>query len=558
MQHSKKLLQLTIIFVAIAAVVLIVCITTVRYGKAQRHRAVLQTAVAEIDSNIGRLRFSKAKELVEELIPYARNGRESLMLLQRGFRIAKESDEFPWFDVLARESHRRFPKESKILFVAAYSSMRKGDSERTLELIRHRNSSGPLDEDFTLLQAEAALRLGDRSLLPPHDEEHLLSLFEREDPAAFAQWGRREKNRPLLVDSALLYLEEGDMEEALMIAREQIDDVDHDRFYAIVAYDAGDFEQAEQRLKRYLATRGPHSDDRLLLADIQLLSGEYEEAQQNYRMVLSDQVSDLHRLALLNYAWILRQKGKRESAVALLQHGHRQFGSDVRIGLELAKAYIDGAASAVERPKAVEILKRLAAQNPEHLELVFLLFHLDAERPDPKSYLSWLWRTFNADPVDERLCRHLLWYLLGMGDASGLKLALKTYETAGGNRDRHWFLHGLGLAEALAGNYELALAALKESLALNEDLRVLYNRAVIHLKLNDLGAAEEDLWRALDLHNMSERGNRLEGAIRSRIGEIQFLKGNRRAAIRELRYALEFDPINPHALLLLEEYDEGR
>jgi tetratricopeptide (TPR) repeat protein len=438
--------------------------------------------------------------------------------------------------------------------------MRSGDSERTLELLRRRRSSSRWDEAFSLLRAEAALRLGDRSQLPPHDEEHLLFLLERTDAAEIARWGQKEAERRLLVDASLIYLEDGHMQEALMIARDQIEDVEHDRFYATVAYDAGDFEQAEQRLKRYIAAHGGNTEIRLLLADVQLLSGGLEEAQQNYREVLSDHVSDLQAVALLNYAWILGRKGRSESAMALLQHGNRQFGSDVRIGLELAKAYvgISGSDSSEGSSQAVETLRRLTGRHPENLALAFLLFRLDTDRPDPRSYQSWLWRAFTADPTDERLCRYLMWYLLGLGDISGVRLALRTFEGAGGDRKHPGILHVRGLAEALQGNDEAALGHLNESLSIAEDLRVLYNRAVIHLNLNNLRAAEQDLWRAIDLLGMRERESRLEATIRSRIGEIQFRKGNRRAAIRELRYALEFDPTHPYALLLLEEYDERR
>ncbi len=544
---SSKLKR-TAAIVSATVIFLVLCILAIQYSAAKRRSDLFRSAIAEIDSNLLFRRYPEAQEQIGEFLPLARNKRETLRLLKRGFQIAKNMDKIRWFDTLAQESFKRFPRERDILYIASYSSIRKGNIERAVELMR-----GLRDDGLSLLQAEAALRLGDRSLLPSYGERHLLTLLDSDDPAAFEKLGRKEGDKRLLVDAALLYLSEGDFEKALMIARDQRSDTDHDAFYASVSYDAGDFEEAAGRLKRYLFSHKESPELTLFLADIQLLSGAIGEAQRNYRMLLNDQNSDLQSRALLNYAWILGSEGKRGAALTLLRHGYKRFSSDTRIGMELAKAYIDA-----DEKAAIEILRSLIERNPENLDLIFLLFHLDTDRPDPKSYRLNLWRTFTANPTDERLCRYLTWYLLGLGDDTGVQLALSTYQRAGGYQNRPWFQHTWGLAKALEGDYELALAYIDKSLGLSEDSGVLYNRAVMQIQALNLKAAENDLWHALDRSRSGSDGGRLDGVIRSRIGEIMFLRGNHRAAVRELRYALEIDPYNFRALMLLQELNRHR
>lgn len=540
------------------AILLVLCTVAIQYSAAKRKSDVFQAAIADIDSDLLFRRYPAAQEQIGELLPLARNKRETLGLLKRGFRIAKSTDSFHWFDTLAQETLGRFPKERDLLYIASYSSMRDGNIERAVELMRteERRSSAPRDDGLSLLQAEAALRLGNRSLLPAYREGHLLSLLDSDDPAALEKLGRKEGNRQLLVDAALLYLSEGDIEKALIIARDQRSDTDHDVFYASVNYDSGEFEEAAGRLKRYLVSHKESSELILFLADIQLLSGAIGQAQRNYRLVLNDQNSDLQSQALLNYAWILGSEGKRGPALSLLRHGYKRFGWDTRIGMELAKAYADA-----DETAAIKILRSLIEHNPEDLDLRLLLFRLDSgsspssatNRPDPKSYRLDLWRIFTANPTDERLCRFLTWYLIGLSDDRGAQLALSTYQRAGGDQNRPWFQHTQGLAKALGGDYKQALACIDNSLALAEDSGVLYNRAVMQIQTLNLKAAEDDLWRALDRSRFGSDKGWMEGVIRSRIGEVLLLKGNRRAAVRELRYAMELDPSNFRTLMLLEE-----
>jgi len=214
--------------------------------------------------------------------------------------------------------------------------MRYGNIEKAVKSMRteERRSSAPRDDGLSLLQAEAALRLENRSLLPAYGEGHLLSLLDSDDPTALEKLGRKEEDTRLLVDAALIYLSEGDIEKASIIACDQRSDTDHDVFYASVNHDSGEFEEAARRLKRYLDSHKESPELTLFLADLQLLSGAIEQAQRNYRKVLNDQNSDLQSQALLNYAWILGSEGKRGPALSL-KGNRRAAVRELRYAMEL-------------------------------------------------------------------------------------------------------------------------------------------------------------------------------------------------------------------------------
>jgi tetratricopeptide (TPR) repeat protein len=167
-----------------------------------------------------------------------------------------------------------------------------------------------------------------------------------------------------------------------------------------------------------------------------------------------------------------------------------------------------------------------------------------------------LWGLFGEHPDSPLLCRVLAQQLLAAEDTAGAAAVLDRFQLPAGGAPPAWLLELGGIAQALGGDYDRAAAMLSESLQRRKSWRTRYNLAIVYRGQGDPEKSVNELLQAADeLRQASERGDIIarqrHSRIRSLAGELLLRMGKPDAARRESAYALQLDPSNGQALLVL-------
>jgi tetratricopeptide (TPR) repeat protein len=179
-----------------------------------------------------------------------------------------------------------------------------------------------------------------------------------------------------------------------------------------------------------------------------------------------------------------------------------------------------------------------------------------AQSQPAERYQAQLWSLFGEHPDSPLLCRVLAQQLLAAEDAAGAAAALDRFQFPTGDAPPAWLLELRGLIAALGGDYDRAAAMLSESYQRRKSWRIRYNLAIVYRGQGNLEKSINELLQAGDeLRQASDQGDivarQRHSRIRSLAGELMLRMGKKDAARRESEYALELDPGNGQALLVL-------
>jgi tetratricopeptide (TPR) repeat protein len=153
----------------------------------------------------------------------------------------------------------------------------------------------------------------------------------------------------------------------------------------------------------------------------------------------------------------------------------------------------------------------------------------------------------------------LIEYMLSSADLRSTALAINQHLSAApASEDAPWLLEARAMHAALSGDTTLAESLLVDKAVLEDSWQSRYNLAVIlgaearySEGIAELMTAESLLPENGDSHAV------YRSKIRSRLGEYYAALGDAISARRELNYAVELDPVNLQARLLLKKLDEA-
>jgi tetratricopeptide (TPR) repeat protein len=191
------------------------------------------------------------------------------------------------------------------------------------------------------------------------------------------------------------------------------------------------------------------------------------------------------------------------------------------------------------------VLERSLALLPESLPLRWLLLEMERGEDGAQRYQAALRKLYAEHPGNASLGQALAVHLLGLADPAGAWAVLEEYQ---GPAEQPWLLEARGVAKALEGDLAAGADFLRRCLAAGGDGRARCNLAVILAAAGDTEAAAREASQASG--QLADRP-RLAARARALLAELHLRMGDRAAARRESAYALELDPGNGRALLLL-------
>lgn len=485
---------------------------------------------------------------------------EYLRIFKRSLKLALLSGDFNDFVGQAAQALSSIPGSSNLHILMLYGRLRS-DQNDSLLISDFAEKKIPFS-----LWAEALQRSGVEidfpGDLPPQEEDQqelkqLLLLEKNKNPGVLLELGKKQADKDLLLDAALSLMKTGNIQAAVKVAEEYLDEEIYDEPVALIAYDQGSIGESIFRLERLVRKYPQRKDLILLLADSNLLDGNYNASLENYQRIIK---MDSHYSwkPYLSLAWINEVQNDPERAHGLKVIAALRYPAEKQVLLELAKSYKKRG----EIKEAVEVLQKLKDLDSQELETLMLGLELAGTSYSPSIHRSKLWQLYNLFPGNEELCCILAAYLLELGDIEGAKMALEQFEkeiNSSVQPLRH--LHLQGIIGALEGEYPVAAARMREYLDRSDNWQVRYNLGLIFRSWTKNEDAIRELRRAdvmLDQNTKKIEKYRFRSLTRTELGLIFLDEGDYDAAARELEYAMELDGNNLKAALLHKKLEEMR
>jgi tetratricopeptide (TPR) repeat protein len=513
-------------------------------------KAAYDLQLKQADEELALGYLEKAAQSIGRALPAARSERDYLRLLKRAYRIAVSGGDFSLLQSIAGRAAERIPGSSPLRQVFAFVSLRAGDDPRPITGL---NKDLLKSKDAQYLMAEAIMR----GWSPPESSgrldpelRSLLSLEDQTDPLRLQEQGTERSDGRILLDAALLWMKQGDAQSAHVAVQGEWSVPVPPEPRIFIALDAGKYEECAALIDR-LPGSASRYDLQLIKADALRALGREQEAAAIYQRVAGGNARFFWS-PYLNLARIADQEGDASAAEQLRRRAFELFPESGPVLLDYGGSLL----RAGETDAAVKLLEQLLRRDPQNLSARFLLLQAAAQNQPGQRYQAGLWSLFNEHPHSPLLCRLLAQQLLAEEDAQGAAAILDRFELPAGGQPPPWLLELKGIAEALGGEYTKAASLLEASLEQLKSWRSRYNLAVVYRGEGNLEKSVNELLQAADeLERAESRGSaiskRRHSRIRSMAGEILLRMGKTDAARRESAYALELDPGNGQALLVL-------
>ncbi|MBN1834818.1 MAG: hypothetical protein JW820_03145 [Spirochaetales bacterium] len=522
----------------------------------RRERPQLSEILREADRELSEGRYLRTRELLEAGFRTARGETGYLRLLKRALQMAEMTAGYGDFARWAREAAGDLPGSRRLAAVAAYGVLRSGSPEDAAALLEKAPAGAELDG----LAAEAHLR----GLLPHARTPRLggtlaalAGLPALQEPAELHTLGELLQEPRLALDAALLWAEQGRLEEAyaaLWAQGERLESLqmmDSLESLVLIAFDAGKYREAWELLEATPELR-QLPEQRIFRADLAWLLGLPERAADYYQGAIQA-APGYSWIPYLNLAALMDASGDQEGAQLFRGRAFEGFPEQNEVVL----AYARDLAQNGRRAEAREALGSLLAREPGQVDARLLLLELENTRGSPALYQGRMWELFNRNPANGEVAQSLGLYLLGIRDLEGVGVVLREYGRGHGEPYPPWHLELQGALALRQGEYASAAALFRQSVDREDSWRRRYNLAVA------LGAAHRHE-EALQELILSEtrlaaaqgqiapvRFGVLKSRVRSRIAECHSQLGDHAAARREALYALDLDPGNQHARRVL-------
>jgi tetratricopeptide (TPR) repeat protein len=548
---KSQFLMLLIVVVLLAAGSVLLFLhlsnrTTQRY---ETLTSVLKEADAALESG----RYERTESLLTRAFDLEKRADARLMVLKRSYRLCRERGDYTQLAEWAGSARQSDPTNPALLRLAVLAQLRAGRPEAAQKILAERKTRRLIrsEPDLQYLAAEAALRgpnNGQEVWLPP-ELKAIVSLERSVHPSALIEQGRVSGDPRYFLDAALLWMRRGQAGNARALVMDELRDAYHEAA-AYISYDAGAGEEAARRAALLVRAHPDRADYRRFYGDLLYQKRRYAEAQAMYIRALQLD-PDAGWQLLLSLASALEKSGDSDSARFYTTRAYKEFPS-VR---EVLFRYAGDLERAGLKERAAGLVRSYLVKNPEDAELQLLYLRLSGAPYSGKE----LWKLFNRFPEDPGLARELIEYMLSSADLRSTALAINQHLSAApASEDAPWLLEARAMHAALSGDTTLAESLLVDKAVLEDSWQSRYNLAVIlgaearySEGIAELMTAESLLPENGDSHAV------YRSKIRSRLGEYYAALGDAISARRELNYAVELDPVNLQARLLLKKLDEA-
>lgn len=410
----------------------------------------------------------------------------------------------------------------------------------------------------------------------------------RRDPAFYEYLATTLSDNSLLVNSALLWAESGEIEKAYSLLKDLSTD-DIKECVALLAYDSGRESEALIRLLDLPLSDSIKHYNTLLIADLFYLRENWSRSKYYYEAALESNIDSSS--PYINISSIYKLNDNFKGASEYLLKGTAFFKEKIVLYLDeidSLKYSLEDEKESVER----NITKRLInKQNIElnelrksYRDLVLMYYSLNKETfPEeaikalkdykvlfnddvriellimknqnsitlPEIFEAKLWKLLNKEEDSRDVSEYIVWYLLGIGNYNDTELVLDRSE----NRypEDNWVNYYRGIIAGIQGNYADSLKYFESESIDVADWELMYNKAVILMAMQRYPDALTLLNKSLislNSNNLILNRNIYRSEIKTKMAQVLINLNDIDEAIRILNSAIELNPDNYKSDLL--------
>ena len=526
--------------------ILVLLLVTILAYSFYDHRQILyrdiefRDLLSEFDGLLDYGRESEALETLRPLLRVDLSSFQYLQILKRSYQLAVNGRGVSIFTDFARRGAERFFGREDLWFIYCRALIMKGNPERAVEISEEKLVS----PRFLGMRAESLLSSGmeiDTYLEKQAGESSfssggLIKLLNSRDPRLFSAAGREWNSPELIADAALLYAEEGSIPEANRLLKNSTES----RFPELslqIAYDAADPQYGLVLIQEMMGEQAQEDPGlKLYQAEFAIALARQKEAMEIYRDLIQN-TPEYSVLPYVNMAVL-----DNSSAEEYLKKGLEKF-PESRVLLErLGELYYREGAFV----SAKETFTRLLDVAEGHPEARIRLADLELGAGSQGS-TARLWDSYHGEQGDS-LALFLGWRLFGNRDQEGLRVLLTMQKQRNGpDQD---LLEGLYFS--LTGDFAGAAEKFEAAYQKNKHWEYLYDAGRLYLEAGEAERALNAFSRADEIFTLRED---LSAQNRSMvwlgIGESHMAAGDRKNAANALSYALDLDPSNLRATLMI-------
>ncbi|MAG13217.1 MAG: hypothetical protein CMN78_01335 [Spirochaetales bacterium] len=468
-----------------------------------------------------------------------------LSIIKRAYSIdaARENHELAY--QYASKAIEKFPDAEEIAALYAFAAVRSGRLAKALLASQKR-----LGANWQSLSEEIIVRklLIDRESSDMQDPESLLLLvIDRTDPTLLRQAADRFHDSRFLLDAALLFAMNGQIE----MAAEMLDAVQKQFTEAslFLSYDSSRYEAALRATHLLRAPRADPSGLMPLIADIYYRLDDFVLAENTLVELLSTGNAAARDHA--NLIWLYLAAERFDEAEAVLVDALPRFPDAKSLKVKEIEYLIMTRNESLAVEKLAEVLAIYQESFIDDLELATYSFLLYPGTPTRLRLRSILWQSFLSRPTDTQRASKLAGYLLANDDFADLERLVQLWEKHNGPTEWSLFIDGILAISTM--NILAARTRFESAYGIERRWQSAYNIGILHFADGRFDSSIDFMRQAEALlPETAVSYQQRKALIRAKLGEILYHAGRPGAATREAQYALELNPELDEAHLLLK------
>lgn len=533
----------------------------------------------KVDEYISAKKYAKAGNTITSLIKEVPDRYNCYKLLKRAIQLGDETGNYELFLEVASTSADKYSGNQDLQAFYVMALLKNEEFSKAYEVANLNLSSS----EFKPLLAQAVLY---------NDKSKSKSIVDyvrgRRDPSFYEYLASTLNNRSLLINSALLWAESGEIEKAYNLLKD-FDSEDIKECVALLAYDSGRESEALVRLLDLPLSDSIKNYNTLLIADLFYMKENWSRSKYYYESALDSNREN--SAPYINLSSIYKLNDNFKEASNNLMNGISHFKNLVKIHINdiesliyslneekdsveknITRRLIEKRESELENyrksyrelvlmyysinkdtltDEAVKVLKEYKSLFKDDVRVELLIMKNQNRITSPDIFEAKLWKLLNKENDSKDVSEYIVWYLLGIGNYEDAELVLSRSE----NRysEEKWTNYYRGILAGIQGDYNLALKYFESDDLADKDWKILYNKAVVLMAMKKYPEALTSFNKSLislNSNNIVRDKNIYRSEVKTKIAQVLINLNDIDEAIRVLNSAIELNPDNYKSDLL--------
>lgn len=537
---NRKLLVIFIVLVVSAAVIF-----TVKYfDKKKNSTEDFNTVLMAVDQSLKENSNENTRSLLLKVKIESLNLRETKRLIKRVFKYSQINGNYSLLETKSKECIKEFPNDTEFKAIYVFSTIKNGKYETAYKYSKNNIS----DSKFYTLKEESILLGSDGNNTDKKNElfsnESLLNVPGSKSANLYKNASELTGNDGFNFDAALISLRTGEPAKALKILKKIPKTFPfRNKLLFFSAYESGEYQEALRVLNTYDLGLDVH-EFFMYKTDLLMASEAYSSAKNEYIQYIR-KYPDESWIPYANLAWI----GKNE-------HDQNLFNTVVS-GFKYFKENIDYTRSVVSylivinrKSEALRYIKLYGNSDP----LLSITFLNLSGAVEPDKLIARLQEFIINYTGNDKIEKYYCWFLFKTGNLKMLESFLEKAENGEGLSS--WMKVFKGLIEVSKGHFDIADNYFRSSYIHEKYWELVFNLGLVEFYEKDYKKAVEYYQNAENyVSGIKPLSSAERSMIRTNLALALVKLGNRKRAVKELKYAQEMDRSNMRAVLELNKLE---